>query len=207
MTAGDGGRHAMADLWALLAELLSFPGPALEEEVPRGAVRSAVAHLAGHLDWDPAPLLTGLTATVPGSSLESEFIRLFDAPDGATTPLYTGVYSRRRRDAMEELLRFYRHFGLTVAGGAHDLPDYVPTVLEFLRFLTLRAATDGAGEPAEAAAADVIQRHLDPWAAQTARRLQGRAPHPFYAAAVGLVAAACALALEQRPQLTESPSR
>lgn len=190
-TAGS-ARDATADLWALLAELFSFPGPLLEEGVRTGSVRAAVAHLATHLEWDLGAGLDDLTACLPERPLETEFIRLFDAPDGPATPLYTGVYSRLRRDAMEELLRFYRHFGLTVSGDAHDLPDYVPTILEFLRFLSLRAAADiDGGGAAEAAAGDVIARHLAPWAAQTASRLCGRAPHPFYAALVGLVATVC----------------
>ena len=197
----------MADLWGLLAELLSFPGSGLEDEVRGGSVRAAAAHLAGHLDWEPGPVLEGLAEGVGAQSLETEFIRLFDAPDGATTPLYTGVISRRRPDAMEELLRFYRHFGLTVSSDAHDLPDYVPTVLEFLRFLALRAAQDPPGNAAETAATDLIVRHLEPWATHTTRRLEGRAPHPFYAAAVGLVEAACALQVARAEARAESSPR
>jgi len=98
--------------------------------------------------------------------LESEYIRLFDVPDGPATPLYTGVYAPRRRDAMEELLRTYRHFGLTIEGSAHDLPDYVPTVLEFLQFLTFGQAGESpeASAPFRAASADILERHLCPWA-------------------------------------------
>lgn len=202
MTTAVSTRNAIADLWGLLAELLSFPGATLEQEVRGGSVRSAVAHLTDHLGWDIAPLLEGLDAGAGEESLESEFIRLFDAPDGASTPLYTGVYSRRRRDAMEELLRFYRHFGLTVSGEAHDLPDYVPTVLEFLRFLALAAAADGSGNAAETAAADVIERHVGPWASQTVSRLKGRRPHPFYATVVLLVESVCEI--EQERRLSES---
>lgn len=201
MTAAAATRNARADLYALLAELLSYPGPTLGEELRAGGVQAAVAHLAAHSGLDLEPLLDKLTASdLPGAELEAEFIRLFDAPDGASTPLYTGVYSHLRRDAMEELLRFYRHFGLTVSDDDHDLPDYVPTVLEFLSFLALRSAvaeTDEARFATDAAAADIIGRHLHPWASHTIERFGGRRPHPFYAAVVALVAVIAEAELDQ----------
>jgi hypothetical protein len=48
VTAVTSTRNAMADLWGLLSELLSFLGPGLEEEVLR-TVRGTVAHPAEHL--------------------------------------------------------------------------------------------------------------------------------------------------------------
>ena len=48
---------------------------------------------------------------------------------------------------MEDLLRFYRHFGLSVVHAEdRDLPDSVPTVLEFLGYLVdARAGLDAGG--------------------------------------------------------------
>lgn len=184
---------ALADLWGLLAELLSFPSPALEEQVGAGTVQATIEHMAAHLEWDAEEPLH-LLHDADGAGLASEFIRLFDVPDGPTTPLYTGVYSRRRRDAMEELLRFYRHFGLTLSGDDHDLPDYVPTVLEFLRFLALTEAAADSSESraaAESATNDVIERHVAPWAGHTLRRLEGRSPHAFYLGLIRLVDGLC----------------
>jgi TorA maturation chaperone TorD len=90
---------------------------------------------------------------------------------------------------MEELLRIYRHFGLTIESSAHDLPDFVPTVLEFLRFLTFGqdSAEPGARAPFESAKADVLERHLRPWTEQTATRLGQRSGHPFYQGIVAVV--------------------
>lgn len=189
MHAGNGARPA-ADLYGLLGELLSFPGPGLAAAVSDGRVREAVEHMLSHVQNEGAP--TPLDGLSPGhvgdKDLEAEYIRLFDAPDGKPTPLYTGVYSPRRRDAMEELLRTYRHFGLTVDSNSHDLPDYVPTVLEFLRFLTLGEETgDETALPAfQAAKADILQRHLLPWARETVTRLADRAAGPFYPGVVTL---------------------
>jgi DMSO reductase family type II enzyme chaperone len=184
-------RNPAADLYGLLAELLSFPGRELEEAVASGAISAAAAHIAGHLPGDFGESIDALSSPmVREQDLEAEFIRLFDVPDGTPTPLYTGVYARQRRDAMEELLRFYRFFGLTSDGPGHDLPDFVPAVLEFLQFLTIASASTGDAEahrPFEAAKADVLERHLEPWARETANRLAGRAAHPFYMSLVALV--------------------
>lgn len=181
--------NASADLCGLFAELLRFPGPDLETGVRDGQVAAAVRHLSGHLDFELSAPADALNSVLEPKELEFEYIRLFDLGDRVPTPLYTGVYSPRRRDAMEELLRFYRFFGLTTEGGTRDLPDFVPTVLEFLGFLALGAGTgDEAAAVAMAAArADIFERHLCPWANQTASRLEQRDAHPFYRAVIGLV--------------------
>lgn len=189
MSAPAAPASASADLCGLLAELLSFPGPGLEAAVKDGQVAAAVHHLAGHLGYEVRASTEALAGDLEPKELEFDYIRLFDIGDKVPTPLYTGVYSPRRRDAMEELLRFYRFFGLTTEGGARDLPDFVPTVLEFLGFLALGIQ---AGDEATAAAmatarADVLERHLRPWATQTASRLDQREAHPFYRSVVGLV--------------------
>lgn len=190
MSATAGARPA-ADLYGLLGELLSFPGPGLATAVRDGSVRAAIEHMLSHLEG--GGFSTPLDALGPGEidakDLEAEYIRLFDAPESKPTPLYTGVYAQRRRDAMEELLRTYRHFGLTVDSASHDLPDYAPTVLEFLRFLTLGQGTadETRIRAFEAAKADVLQRHLLPWATETAARLAERSAHPFYLELVALL--------------------
>lgn len=189
MSAPAAPASAAADLCGLLAELLSFPGPGLEAAVRDGQVAVALDHLAGHLGYEIKVSTDALVRDLDPKELEFDYIRLFDIGDKVPTPLYTGVYSPRRRDAMEELLRFYRFFGLTTEGGTGDLPDFVPTVLEFLAFLALGIQS---GEPKAAAAmaaarADVLERHLRPWATQTAARLEQRGAHPFYRSVVGLV--------------------
>ena len=192
--------NAEADLYGLLSESLSFPNAELAEAVDSGRFLSTIGHLLGHLSYDAGAPLDGLEPPgLPAGELEAEYIRLFDLPDRTPTPLYTGVYAPRRRDAMEELLRLYRHFGLTVDSDAHDLPDFVPTVLEFIRFLAEGTAL-GPGETREArerAMADVLERHLCPWAEQTADRLGKRDATPFYRALVDTVKAVSSTRLRQ----------
>jgi DMSO reductase family type II enzyme chaperone len=185
---------AEARLYTILAELISFPSDDLGEFVASGMVATTVGELASRLPWAPElPLLTPAPLPSPGE-VEAAYICLFDVPDRMPTPLYTGVYAPRRRDAMEELLRTYRHFGLTVSDDAHDLPDFVPTVLEFLGFLAEDAAGEGGSsrESRERAMADVLERHLGPWATETSTRLAKREALRFYAQVVESIAALAA---------------
>jgi len=194
--SGEAGDSPIADFYGLAAELLSFPGPGLAAALRGGEVRGAAEHILAHIRVElSVPLSVLGPIDIADKELESEFIRLFDVPDGPATPLYTGVYAQRRRDAMEELLRIYRHFGLTIGNASQDLPDFVPTILEFMQFLAAGAAQaeDAGREPFLAATADIIERHLGPWVAETSTRLEKRNAHPFYRgliAMVGEVAAA-----------------
>lgn len=177
-----------AEAFGLAAEMISFPTERLATAISDGTLARIAGHLVEHLPYELGAAPAAFSPPVTFEALQSEYIRLFDAPDGRPCPLYTGVYAHRRHDAMEELLRFYRHFGLTVSPAAHDLPDSVPTVLEFVQFLCLREAQDsGDAGPLRLARADLISRHLYPWATNTMGRMAERSAAPFYAAAVGFV--------------------
>lgn len=192
--------NAEANLYGILAEVLAFPNKELANVVESGLLQMTVDLVSRDF---PCEVNLPLSALGPAgfspTVLEAEYIRLFDVPDRAPTPLYTGVYASRRRDAMEELLRIYRHFGVTVNGDSHDLPDFVPTVLEFLQFLAqgMALTMDSAREPRERAMADVLERHLCPWAAQTSVRLEKREALPFYRALVDAVDALGSARLRQ----------
>ena len=179
MTAADTAQ-SRAEFYGLLAELLSFPTRDLAEAISAGEVAHTVHVLAPALPFAIEVNRPELAEAIDSASLESEYIRLFDLPGGGPPcPLYTGVYAPARRDAMEEILRFYRFFGLTIADRGKDLPDAVPTVLEFLEFLALKDDTFAAQR-------DVLARHVVPWATTTNSRLPKRAPGPFYSGVIAL---------------------
>lgn len=185
---------AEARLYTILAELISFPSDDLGEFVASGMVATTVAELTSQLPWASRLPLVSPALLPPPGEVEAAYICLFDVPDRMPTPLYTGVYAPRRRDAMEELLRTYRHFGLTVSEDAHDLPDFVPTVLEFLGFLAEDSPGEGSDsrESRERALADVLERHLGPWATETSKRLAKREALAFYLQVVESIAALAA---------------
>ncbi|MCL4230766.1 MAG: molecular chaperone TorD family protein [Dehalococcoidia bacterium] len=190
--------RARSQFYGLLSELLSFPTEDLLLACQEGRILHTIREISAELPYQfPEAALSGLGD--PGLEfigLQSDYIRLFDLPGGGPSmPLYAGVFAASRRDSMEELLRFYRHFGLTVSADAHDLPDAIPTVLEFLHYLAFREAGLAPGEEEAAlrsAQADVLQRHLLRWSAEAAKRIESKDPPPFYRSVVHLLHAFCA---------------
>lgn len=185
--------RARSEFYGLLSELLSFPTEEMAAACSEGHIRDAAEKISAALPYSlPDEALSGLAvAGLEYIDLQSDYIRLFDLPGGGPAmPLYAGVFASSRRDSMEELLRFYRHFGLTISQDAHDLPDAIPTVLEFLHYLAFREANPGAGDDAAAlrtAQGDVLGRHLLGWAGEAARRIEGKEPPPFYRAVLQLL--------------------
>ncbi len=189
--------RARSEFYGLLSELLSFPTQELVGACREGRVRSAVENISVALPYElTEAALAGLAAPdLEFIDLQSDYIRLFDLPGGGPAmPLYAGVFAASRRDSMEELLRFYRHFGLTISADAHDLPDAIPTVLEFLHYLAFREATPGSGDEEaalRAAQGDILTRHLLRWSGEAVRRIEGKDPPPFYRSVVHLLHEFC----------------
>ncbi len=94
---------------------------------------------------------------------------------------------------MEELVRFYSYFGLSIEHGSGELPDHLGTELEFMHFLTFKelAALQQQSDPApyRRAQADFLERQLMSWLPLLEERLQGMEPPPFYTALVWLTSA------------------
>ena len=94
-----------------------------------------------------------------------------------------------RMKTMEEVVRFYNHFGLTLSESPRELPDHVTTELEFLHFLAFREAQaieQGAeADPFRRAQRDFIARHLGRWIPKLRAKLVGANAMPFFAELVG----------------------
>lgn len=187
--------RSRGEFYGVISELLSFPTKELGEAISHGALARSLRSVANSLPYEIDVTSPGFSDHIDPSDLEAEYIRLFDLPgEGKPCPLYTGVYAASRRDAMEELLRFYRHFGVTLNSLQHDLPDAVPTVIEFQQYLVLReGAVDGdSAQQTRVAQVDLLGRHLRPWAVATRSRLGTRSPGAFYEAVVSLASSAFA---------------
>ena len=91
---------------------------------------------------------------------------------------------------MEELVRFYNHFGLTLSQQQRELPDHVTVELEFMHFLTFKETLAlhhrQDCSPYLRAQRDFVARHLGKWLPLLARRLQAQSPLPFFAGLVAL---------------------
>ena len=102
---------------------------------------------------------------------------------------------------MEECVRFYNHFGLTLSEAQRELPDHLLTQLDFLHFLCFREAQalqqDGDPAPFRRAQRDFIARHPGAWLPKLNAKLAEQGAAPFFAALLGLLAGLLALESER----------
>lgn len=192
----DAPTGARSELYRLLADALAFPERAFHARVERGALRDEAADLLGRLPYrlPTAVDLDGLSEAGPYVDFQAEYIRLFDV--GAVRPpcpLYGGEWGGSRKQTMEEVLRFYRYFGMKVSEQARELPDHVTIELEFLQVLVFEegmaqaAGVDPA--PLLRAERDFLERHPARWWPLLERKLASQEPARFYAALASLTGA------------------
>jgi len=167
------------------SELLSYPTDEIRGEIASGVMKNNISHLIEQLPFDITTSDLTCFEIECVDEIESEYLRLFDLPvDGPPCPLYGGLFGGDRRQVMEELLRFYRHFGLSTADAeVSDLPDSIPTVLEFMQFLTQQEAAANSIDAAgtfRTAQRDLLERHLTHWIPKIIEQLKARNPLPLY---------------------------
>ena len=191
---------ARSRMYRLLAGAFGFPEEAFHRAALGGEFRSQVQEIAAGLPYPP-PLAEGepLSAAlgdVPADYVEfqSEYVRLFDVGvPRPPCPLFGGLYLGSRRAAMEEVTRFYNHFGLSLGGESRELPDHITTELEFMHFLTFQEVSALQGEknrgPYLRAQRDFLQRHLARWVPQVRARAEKQRAAPFFLGLVGLTEA------------------
>ena len=154
------------------------------------ALRAALAEvdplLTEDVDW------SALAQVGEGDELAVEFTRLFDVgASGPPCPLYGGLYFGARMKVMEEAVRFYNHFGLSLDESERELPDHLQTELEFLHYLSYREAEmliegQDAG-PYRRAQRDFVARHPGRWVRLLCARLEQQQPQPYFLALARLL--------------------
>lgn len=191
---------ARSRMYRLLGGAFAFPDQSFHQTVVTGSLRSEVVEIAAVLPY-ALPLGEGeaLHSALAGSSpdyveFQSEYIRLFDV--GAPRPpcpLNGGLHLGSRRSVMEEVTRFYNHFGLGLGGESRELPDHITTELEFMHFLTFRevAALQSGKDPGpyRRAQRDFLQRHLARWVPKVRALAEQHAPASFFEGLLGLTEA------------------
>lgn len=179
---------ARSGAYRLFAESMIYPDDAALDRLREGEIAEALyAHL-GQID----PALLGeeqswaaLREPGPGDALAIEYTRLFDAgAKGPPCPLYGGLYGGARMKVMEEAIRFYNHFGLTLSEAPCELPDHLATQLEFIHFLAYRETEclrDGRDPGAyRRAQRDFLERHPSSWIPELCERLREQEAMPYY---------------------------
>jgi len=181
---------ARSRMYRLLASAFTFPEEAFHRTALGGEFLSEVLEIAAELPY-PLPLAEGeplrtALGDVPADYVEfqSEYVRLFDVGvPRPPCPLYGGLYLGSRRAVMEEVTRFYNHFGLSLGGESRELPDHITTELEFMHFLTFQEVSALQREkergPYLHAQRDFLQRHLARWVPQVRVLTEKQRAAPF----------------------------
>lgn len=179
---------ACSYLYGLLGECIAYPDAELVASLRSGALRDQVQRLCDALAptlrhgldidalADPAALLDELSV---------EYTRLFDAgAQGTGCSLNGGLQYGPQMKVMEEAVRFYSHFGLTLTEEQKELPDHLTTELNFLHFLAYgEHLLESRGESAGAyrlARRDFIARHPGRWLPLMADKLRVMEPMPLF---------------------------
>jgi len=179
---------ARSRLYALLARAFRYP-----EGDSWAGLPQAMAEAASSLPYS-------LDAPVPQEAPRAEdYVHAFEVggPYGPPCFIYEGEHGGGRLKVMEDVLRFYDHFGLQPAqeDGRRDRPDHLAAELEFmhaLAFLEAKALEEGGDPtPYRRAQREFLRFHLADFAAAVASRLEGMGV-PFYSAAAQVAHRLCA---------------
>jgi len=205
--------RARSQIYSDLAQALKFPDASFHEAMLAGEVAGLFEERIAKLPFDienSAVLIAGLNTDQSDYDLfQSDYVGLFDVgAHGPVCPLYGGAWSGDRQRVMEESLRFYRFFGLSASGDAHELPDQICTQLEFLHFLTFgELQTLQAGDDVGSlrrASRDFLHRHPAKWLPKAEEKLGLIKAADPWLSLVALAAAVCEGDLAELTQ-TEGP--
>ena len=171
-------------IYQLFASAFEYPDAEFIGQIRSGAVadrfQEVLASVVSSANWDALK-----DAGKEDDALQIEYTRLFDAGvSGPPCALYGGEYTGARMQTMEELIRFYNFFSLSMSETPHELPDHLVTELEFLHFLTFRESELARiGEDVtdmQRAERDFIARHPGRWVPQMFAKLEKQNPMPFF---------------------------
>jgi DMSO reductase family type II enzyme chaperone len=171
---------ARSRAYALFTEALAYPDDELRETLVQGGLviplRESLTTLSPRFEL-PDVRWQALQDVGSTDDLAVEHTRLFDVgASGPPCPLYGGLYGGDRMKTMEEAVRFYNHFGLTLSDEQRELPDHIATQLEFMHYLTYREveALHADVDPGayRRAQRDFIDRHLGDWIPKLCKRLE-----------------------------------
>lgn len=184
-------------LYSLLAKGFRFPAPEQVESVKAGRFAGEVAQAVAHLPYDGVKGgELGRGTSLSYDEFQGRYIQLFEVGGelGAPCFLYEAEHGGGRMKVMEEVLRFYHHFGLRLSQEKRDRPDHLASELEFMHVLTFREAEallQGSERRAyRAAERDFLRFHLGDFIAMVVSKV-GASGVPFYSDLASLAAAFC----------------
>jgi DMSO reductase family type II enzyme chaperone len=188
----DNETTARTGVYQLLARLVSTPDADVHAKAVAGewpAALSEAGRLLGFAFDFGAPAGNG---TGSFEDFQAEFLRIFEVggAGGPPAPLYGGLYAAHRMQRMEEVVRFYEYFGLTVSHEDPRPPDHLATELEFMKYLTFKEAVSSSPRlqvSFRRAQHDFLSRQLA-WVPELAERTRAANGAPFFQWVTSVVA-------------------
>ena len=115
----------------VLAKLLGYPSAELRAHLPYLREALAAERALGSARRAELEALIESLARTPALDVEAAYVELFDRGRSTSLHLFEHVHgdSRDRGPAMVDLAQTYEKAGLYLA--PHELPDYLPVVLEY----------------------------------------------------------------------------
>ena len=175
-------RARRSQMYRFLAECFRYPdGDFFEIAKEGGHLEAALAIMSDipfEVEIGEGALSGRLLEHVSQEDFEAEFVRVFDAgPGGPPCPLYEGKYAADRKVNMEDLVRFYNNFGLSVAEAEErELPDHITAELEFMHYLAFKEvlALQREEDPAPYCFAEIdfLKRHPAKWLVQLSEKTE-----------------------------------
>jgi DMSO reductase family type II enzyme chaperone len=169
----------LARTYQTFARLLDYPDEAAWRMV--GEALATASASSGQAD-----ALTVL-ASRSQEEREADYLAVFEL--GGASP-YEGLclHQEGRYGILEELLRFYHHFGLALDAEHRDFPDHLVTELEFMAYLLIlehEAQVNGRDSAdLRRGQRDFLGRHLCKWIPALREKLARHAPSSAYPALV-----------------------
>jgi len=182
-TRVDSPISARSQVYQLLARTFAFPSEDFYQDVAQGRWQEQVAQTLPQLPFE----LTSVDSSrviIPPDEFQAEYNRLFEVGTlgGPPCSLYGGHYERDRLRVMEELIRFYDYFGLSLTQG--QLPDHISVQLEFMHYLTFKEAEslqrNRSQDSYQRAQTDFLERHPGKWLPLLRQKLANFQPLPVF---------------------------
>ena len=199
--------EARSRLFQSFAEAFTHPGDDFLTRVFSGEFLDTLVALGNRLPY-PTPFKEPTRPLVP-QGMEQQDIRVFFATTFESghqgVALRESAYSPLTEKALlQDVLRFYQHFGLELSEGQlREPPDSLPVELEFLHYLTYLEAqarqepgSDHNWAALQRAQHDFIEGHLGLWTRPFMLKLKGVPDNGFYSTIADLMA--CFIESEQR---------
>lgn len=195
-------------LYALFAFMFAYPDVDWVAAIRSGEVARRMTDLCAALDVHP-PLRPDCVALADAGNanedLAVEYTRLFDT---GPLSLHGGHHHGARMPVMEEVLRFYEHFGLAPNPQRKELPDHLVSELEFMHYLTCREAEglEAGRDPGawQRGQRDFLARQLGRWVPHLHGQIVEQQALPYFTEAARLLGAFIAA---ERTHLELAPPR